>query len=143
MRSRADQSCDTTSSVMPRTATTRTRAPSAAAATTAAARRRPALARAINQGVWVVTHRDHKKLNVFDTSVPSAYLEWGPPLLPIIAPNVFHRISASIAGMFIGLLVSCIGIENPGGVPRFTRMPSSENIAKVKSSPFSSSRCAA
>src|SRR5436305_1239544 len=26
----------------------------------------------------------------------------------------------AIAGMFIGLLVSCIGIENPGGVPRFT-----------------------
>src|SRR3954466_10427176 len=25
----------------------------------------------------------------------------------------------AIAGMFIGLLVSCIGIENPGGVPRF------------------------
>jgi hypothetical protein len=42
-----------------------------------------------HQGVWVVTHRDHKKLNVFDTSVPSAYLEWGPPLLPIIAPDNF------------------------------------------------------
>ncbi|HEX2782489.1 MAG TPA: hypothetical protein VHN36_02815 [Ilumatobacteraceae bacterium] len=42
-----------------------------------------------HQGVWVVTHRDHKKLNVFDTSVPSAYLEWGPPLLPIIAPENF------------------------------------------------------
>ena len=40
-------------------------------------------------GVWVVTHRDHKKLNVFDTSVPSSYLEWGPPLLPIIAPENF------------------------------------------------------
>src|SRR5213075_1234130 len=26
----------------------------------------------------------------------------------------------AIAGMFLGLLVSCIGIENPGGVPRFT-----------------------
>src|ERR1700710_2485231 len=26
----------------------------------------------------------------------------------------------AIAGMFIGLLVSCVGIENPGGVPRFT-----------------------
>jgi hypothetical protein len=39
--------------------------------------------------VWVITHRDHKKLNVFDTSVPSAYLEWGPPLLPIIAPENF------------------------------------------------------
>src|SRR5262245_7133447 len=26
----------------------------------------------------------------------------------------------AIAGMFIGLLVSCIGIANPGGVPRFT-----------------------
>src|SRR5258705_3401255 len=26
----------------------------------------------------------------------------------------------AIAGMFIALLVSCIGIENPGGVPRFT-----------------------
>ena len=32
---------------------------------------------------------DHKKLNVFDTSVPSGYLEWGPPLLPIIAPENF------------------------------------------------------
>ena len=42
-----------------------------------------------HQGVWVVTHTDHKKLNVFDTSVPSAYLEWGPPLLPIIAPETF------------------------------------------------------
>lgn len=42
-----------------------------------------------HQGVWVVTHRDHKKLNVFDTSVPSSYLEWGPPLLPIIAPEDF------------------------------------------------------
>lgn len=42
-----------------------------------------------HQGVWVVTHRDHKKLNVFDTSVPSSYLEWGPPLLPIIAPENF------------------------------------------------------
>ncbi|MGZ4679268.1 MAG: hypothetical protein ACXVIH_04465 [Ilumatobacteraceae bacterium] len=42
-----------------------------------------------HQGVWVITHRDHKKLNVFDTSVPSAYLEWGPPLLPIIAPENF------------------------------------------------------
>jgi hypothetical protein len=42
-----------------------------------------------HQGVWVVTHRDHKKLNVFDTSVPSKYLEWGPPLLPIIAPDDF------------------------------------------------------
>jgi hypothetical protein len=42
-----------------------------------------------HQGVWVVTHRDHQKLNVFDTSVPSAYLEWGPPLLPIIAPEDF------------------------------------------------------
>jgi hypothetical protein len=29
-----------------------------------------------HQGVWVVTHRDHKRLNVFDTSVPSSYLEW-------------------------------------------------------------------
>ena len=26
----------------------------------------------------------------------------------------------AIASMFIGLLVACIGIENPGGVPRFT-----------------------
>ena len=26
----------------------------------------------------------------------------------------------AIAAMLIGLLVSCIGIENPGGVPRFT-----------------------
>ena len=26
----------------------------------------------------------------------------------------------AIAGMLIGLLVSCVGIENPGGVPRFT-----------------------
>ena len=26
----------------------------------------------------------------------------------------------AIAGMFLGLLVSCVGIENPGGVPRFT-----------------------
>ena len=26
----------------------------------------------------------------------------------------------AIAAMFIGLLVACIGIENPGGVPRFT-----------------------
>src|SRR3981189_449713 len=26
----------------------------------------------------------------------------------------------AIAGMFIGLLVSCVGIESPGGVPRFT-----------------------
>jgi hypothetical protein len=42
-----------------------------------------------HQGVWVITHRDHQKLNVFDTSVPSAYLEWGPPLLPIIAPENF------------------------------------------------------
>jgi hypothetical protein len=42
-----------------------------------------------HQGVWVVTHRDHKRLNVFDTSVPSGYLEWGPPLLPIIAPENF------------------------------------------------------
>jgi hypothetical protein len=42
-----------------------------------------------HQGVWVITHRDHKRLNVFDTSVPSAYLEWGPPLLPIIAPENF------------------------------------------------------
>jgi hypothetical protein len=42
-----------------------------------------------HQGVWVITHRDHKKLNVFDTSVPSAYQEWGPPLLPIIAPENF------------------------------------------------------
>ena len=42
-----------------------------------------------HQGVWVVTHRDHTKLNVFDTSVPSAYLEWGPPVLPIIAPENF------------------------------------------------------
>jgi hypothetical protein len=42
-----------------------------------------------HQGIWVITHRDHKKLNVFDTSVPSAYLEWGPPLLPIIAPEDF------------------------------------------------------
>ena len=42
-----------------------------------------------HQGVWVVTHRDHKKLSVFDTSVPSSYLEWGPPLLPIIAPENF------------------------------------------------------
>jgi hypothetical protein len=42
-----------------------------------------------HQGVWVVTHTDHKKLNVFDTSVPSGYLEWGPPLLPIIAPETF------------------------------------------------------
>ena len=42
-----------------------------------------------HQGVWVITHRDHKKLNVFDTSVPSAYQEWGPPLLPIIAPHDF------------------------------------------------------
>jgi hypothetical protein len=42
-----------------------------------------------HQGVWVITHRDHKKLTVFDTSVPSAYLEWGPPLLPIIAPDDF------------------------------------------------------
>jgi hypothetical protein len=42
-----------------------------------------------HQGVWVITHRDHKRLNVFDTSVPSSYLEWGPPLLPIIAPENF------------------------------------------------------
>ena len=42
-----------------------------------------------HQGVWVVTHRDHKKLNVFDSSVPSAYQEWGPPLLPIVAPENF------------------------------------------------------
>ena len=42
-----------------------------------------------HQGVWVITHRDHKRLNVFDTTVPSAYLEWGPPLLPIIAPENF------------------------------------------------------
>jgi hypothetical protein len=42
-----------------------------------------------HQGVWVVTHRDHKKLSVFDTSVPSSYLEWGPPVLPIIAPENF------------------------------------------------------
>ena len=42
-----------------------------------------------HQGVWVVTHRDHRRLNVFDTSVPSGYLEWGPPLLPIIAPENF------------------------------------------------------
>jgi hypothetical protein len=42
-----------------------------------------------HQGVWVITHTDHKKLNVFDTSVPSGYLEWGPPLLPIIAPEKF------------------------------------------------------
>ena len=26
----------------------------------------------------------------------------------------------AIASMLLGLLVSCIGIENPGGVPRFT-----------------------
>ncbi len=26
----------------------------------------------------------------------------------------------AIASMFLGLLVSCVGIENPGGVPRFT-----------------------
>src|SRR6187549_3443512 len=26
----------------------------------------------------------------------------------------------AIASMFIGLLVACVGIENPGGVPRFT-----------------------
>ena len=26
----------------------------------------------------------------------------------------------AIAAMFIGLLVACVGIENPGGVPRFT-----------------------
>jgi len=45
-----------------------------------------------HQGVWVVTHRDHKRLNVFDTSVPSAYLEWGPPLLPIIAPEDFREV---------------------------------------------------
>ena len=32
-----------------------------------------------HQGVWVITHTDHKRLNVFDTSVPSGYLEWGPP----------------------------------------------------------------
>ena len=42
-----------------------------------------------HQGVWVVTHRDHTKLNVFDTSVPSGYLEWGPPVLPIIGPEDF------------------------------------------------------
>jgi hypothetical protein len=42
-----------------------------------------------HQGIWVITHRDHKRLNVFDTSVPSSYLEWGPPLLPIIAPESF------------------------------------------------------
>ena len=42
-----------------------------------------------HQGVWVITHGDHKRLNVFDTSVPSSYLEWGPPLLPIIAPEDF------------------------------------------------------
>jgi hypothetical protein len=45
-----------------------------------------------HQGIWVVTHRDHKKLNVFDTSVPSSYLEWGPPLLPIIAPEDFSDV---------------------------------------------------
>ncbi len=45
-----------------------------------------------HQGVWVITHRDHKRLNVFDTSVPSAYLEWGPPLLPIIAPEDFREV---------------------------------------------------
>jgi hypothetical protein len=42
-----------------------------------------------HQGVWVITHRDHKKLNVFDTSVPSSYLEWGLPVLPIVAPENF------------------------------------------------------
>jgi hypothetical protein len=45
-----------------------------------------------HQGVWVVTHGDHKKLSVFDTSVPSGYLEWGPPVLPIIAPEDFSDI---------------------------------------------------
>ena len=42
-----------------------------------------------HQGVWVITHRDHTKLNVFDMSVPSSYLEWGPPVMPIIAPEDF------------------------------------------------------
>src|SRR6185437_6180269 len=43
-------------------------------------------------------------------------------LLGLMCATLVARSSPvkAIAGMFIGLLVSCIGIENPGGVPRFT-----------------------
>ena len=43
-------------------------------------------------------------------------------LLGLMCATLVARSSPvkAIAGMFIGLLVACIGIENPGGVPRFT-----------------------
>ncbi len=43
-------------------------------------------------------------------------------LLGLMCATLVARSSPvkAIAGMFIGLLVSCIGIENPGGVARFT-----------------------
>ncbi|MEY9415760.1 putative tricarboxylic transport membrane protein [Bradyrhizobium japonicum] len=43
-------------------------------------------------------------------------------LLGLMCATLVARSSPvkAIAGMFLGLLVSCIGIENPGGVPRFT-----------------------
>src|SRR6478752_1541479 len=43
-------------------------------------------------------------------------------LLGLMCATLVARSSPvkAIAGMFIGLLVACVGIENPGGVPRFT-----------------------
>lgn len=43
-------------------------------------------------------------------------------LLGLMCATLVARSSPvkAIAGMFLGLLVSCVGIENPGGVPRFT-----------------------
>ena len=43
-------------------------------------------------------------------------------LLGLMCATLVARSSPvkAIAGMLIGLLVSCVGIENPGGVPRFT-----------------------
>jgi TctA family transporter len=43
-------------------------------------------------------------------------------LLGLMCATLVARSSPvkAIASMFIGLLVACVGIENPGGVPRFT-----------------------
>src|SRR5919205_4033664 len=52
----------------------------------------------------------------------STYEYFWLALLGLMCATLVARSSPvkAIASMFIGLLVSCIGIENPGGVPRFT-----------------------
>ncbi len=52
----------------------------------------------------------------------STYEYFWLALLGLMCATLVARSSPvkAIAGMLLGLLVACIGIENPGGVPRFT-----------------------